>query len=116
MSGPAQVASTFDTAVTGFEIRFERELDSTWRDLVGKTRDAFLREGLEIDANPIEKYRLLWQFCDDASDAIAAVVNKRFPTLLKVATAQREHLGGLSPLSWTETKILTVVCNFLGDG
>jgi hypothetical protein len=113
MSGPAQVVSTFDTAVAAFEIRCERELDSTWRDLAGKTREAILGEGLETDAHPVEKHRLLWHFCDDASDAIAAVVKKCFPTLLEVATAQREHLGGLSPLSWTEAKISTLVCNFL---
>ena len=113
MSGPDQVASTFDTAVAAFEIRCERELDSRWVDLAGKTRDAIVNEGLEIDVHPVEKYRLLWNFCDDASDAIAAVVKKCFPTLLEVATAQREHIGGLSPLSWTEAKILTLVCNFL---
>jgi hypothetical protein len=113
MSGPDQVAGTFDTAVAAFEILFERELDSKWHDLAGTTRDAFIGEGLEIDAHPVEKYHLLWHFCDDASDAIAAVVKKCFPRLLEVATAQREHLGGLSPLSWTEAKILTVVCNFL---
>jgi hypothetical protein len=115
MSSPEKPGG-YDTAVVAFgafEIRFERELDSGWRDLAGKTRDAIIGEGLEIDAHPVKKYHLLWQFCDDASDAIAAVVNKRFPTLLEIATAQHEHLGGLSPLSWTEAKILTLVCNFL---
>jgi hypothetical protein len=115
MSSPEKPGG-YDTAVVAFgafEIRFERELDSSWRDLAGKTRDAIVNEGLEIDAHPVEKYHLLWHFCDDASDAIAAVVKKCFPTLLKVATAQWEHIGGLSPLSWTEAKILTLVCNFL---
>jgi hypothetical protein len=113
MSGLYQVPNTFDTAVAAFEIRFEEELDSGWRDLAGKTRDAIIGEGLEIDAHPVEKYRLLWHFCDDAGDGIAAVVSEYFRTLLDVATAQREHLGGPSPLSWTEAKILTLVCNFL---
>jgi hypothetical protein len=115
MSSPEKPGG-YDTAVVAFgafEIRFERELDSSWRDLAGKTREAIVGEGLEIDANPVEKYHLLSQFCDDASDVIAAVVNKYFPSLLEVATAQRDHLGGPSPLSWTEAKILTLVCNFL---
>ena len=48
MSGLAQVVSTFDTAVAAFEIRFERQLDSSWRDLAGKTREAIVGEGLEL--------------------------------------------------------------------
>ncbi len=110
--GPDQVVSVLETAVAAFEIRFEKELDSKWRDLAGKTRDAIMSEGLEIDAHPVEKYRLLSQFCDDASDAVAPVVEKYFPRLLQVAVAQVKHFGGRSPLTWTEEKIFTLICNF----
>ena len=93
MSGDSKL-STFDTAVAAFEILFERELDSKWRDLAGKTRDAIIGEGLEIDAHPVEKHHLLWNFCDDAEDAVAGLIEKHFSTLLAIATAQCEDLEG----------------------
>ena len=98
MSGLYQVPNTFDTAVAAFEIRFEKELDSGWRDLAGKTRDAIIGEGLEIDAHPVEKYRLLWHFCDDASDAIAAVVVSIFGRCWMLPQPNARHLGGPWPL------------------
>jgi hypothetical protein len=107
MSNDRVQLDPFNAAVIAFVIRFERDLTTIWDDHESETHSA-------IVAAPVKgKYLAFRQFFEDVEDEIALVVHRCFPSLLQVATANRERLAGQTPLEWTHARILTQVCSFL---
>jgi hypothetical protein len=95
-------------AIAAFTRRFERQLVSRWDNLESQAGMA------SVNATSEDKASLLGRFFDDAANAMSGVIHEYFPKLLCIATNQREHLENRLPLEWTDDKIMTQVCNFLG--
>jgi hypothetical protein len=93
----------------------EGELTARWEKLQGDTYWA-------IDSPPVmEKYKPFQKFFNDAEVLVMETIHEYFQPLLKIAITHRRHLRNKSPLAtlaewldWTESQILSVVCNFLG--
>src|SRR5271157_5506431 len=107
MSSENQLGN-LDAALIAFQVRFEEELVGSWEELVSQAKMAVLH------ALPEDQLSGLHQLFKHIEQEIAKVVHKYFPKLLRVAIAQRTQIAPHSPLSWTETQILSQACRFLG--
>src|SRR5947209_1125140 len=95
--------------------RLDEELTARWEKLQGDTYWA-------IDSAPVmEKHKPFQKFFEDAEVLVAETIHEYFQPLLTIAVTHHQILGNKSPLArlaewldWTESQILSVVCNVLG--